>query len=77
MPRMLETNGGIAGFLHSADFFGLGLDFDQRLPALLDAVTLEEVHDVARTFLVPDRAAIVVAGPPADGLVPGAGEPHR
>jgi zinc protease len=72
MPRVLETNSGIAGFLHSADFFGLGLDFDQRLPGLLDAVTLDEVHDVARTFLVPDRAAIVVAGPPA-----GAGEPHR
>ena len=67
MPRMLETNGGIAGFLHSADFFGLGLDFDQRLPGLLDAVTLDEVHEVARTFLAPDRAAIVVAGPPADG----------
>ena len=64
MPRMLETNGGIAGFLHSADYFGLGLDFDQRLPGLLDAVTIAEVHDVARTFLAPDRATIVVAGPP-------------
>jgi zinc protease len=66
MPRTLETNGGIAAFLHTADFFGLGLDFDQRLPDLLDAVTLDEVHDVARTFLVPDRATIVVAGPQAD-----------
>ena len=36
MPRMLETNGGIASFLHTADFFDLGLDFDQRLPALLE-----------------------------------------
>ena len=43
----------------------LGLDFDRRLPALLDAVTLDDVHDVARTFLSPDRAAIWVAGPPA------------
>ena len=77
MPRMLETNGGIAGFLHSADFFGLGLDFDQRLPGLLDAVILEDVHEVARTFLVPDRAAIVVAGPPADGVDPVAAEPPR
>lgn len=73
MPRMLETNGGIAGFLHTADYFGLGLDFDQRLPALLDAVTLDDVHEVARTFLAPDRAAIVVAGPPA-GAEPAHGE---
>ena len=68
MPRVLETNGGIAGFLHSADYFGLGLDFDQRLPGLLDAVTIAEVHDVARTFLAPDRATIVVAGPPAQDV---------
>lgn len=66
MPRMLETNGGIAGFLHTSDVFGLGMDFDQRLPALIDAVTADEVLDVARTFLAPDRAAIVVAGPAAD-----------
>jgi zinc protease len=65
MPRMLETNGGIASFLHDADYFGLGLDYDRRLPDLLDAVTLDEVNDVARTFLSSDRAAIWVAGPPA------------
>lgn len=76
MPRMLETNGGIAGFLHSADFFGLGLDFGQRLPGLLEVVTLEDVHQVARTFLAPDRAAIVVAGPPADADPSGTVEPH-
>lgn len=73
MPRTLETNGGIAAFLHTADVFGLGLDYDQRLPDLLDAVTLDEVHDVARTFLAPDRATIVVAGPQADGRA----EPDR
>jgi zinc protease len=74
MPRTLETNGGIAAFLHTADFFGLGLDFDQRLPGLLDAVTLDEVHDVARTFLAPERATVVVAGPPAGGPA-GSAEP--
>jgi len=77
MPRMLETNGGIAGFLHSADFFGLGLDFDRRLPGLLEAVTLEDVHQVSRTFLAPDRAAIVVAGPPADPVAAATEEPRR
>jgi zinc protease len=65
MPRTLETNGGIASFLHDADYFGLGLDYDRRLPALVEAVTLDEVNDLARTFLSSDRAAIWVAGPPA------------
>jgi zinc protease len=63
MPRMLETNAGIAHFLQTAEFFGLGLDYDVRLPALLRAVTLDDVHAVARRVLDPDRAAIVIAGP--------------
>jgi zinc protease len=65
MPRMLETNIGIAAFLHTADVFDLGLDFDRRLPGLLSAVTREQVADVASVFLVPERAAVVVAGPAA------------
>lgn len=63
MPRALETNDGIAQFLQTVQFFGLGLDFDVRLPGLLAAVTLDEVHAVARRYLNPDRASIVVAGP--------------
>ena len=63
MPRVLETNAGIASFLHDAEYFGLGLDFDRRLPGLLERVTLDEVNETAATFLTPDRAAIAVAGP--------------
>ena len=36
MPRALETNAGIVAFLQNAEFFGLGLDYDTRLPTLLD-----------------------------------------
>ena len=63
MPRALETNAGIANFLLSAEFFGLGLDYDLRLPSLLAAVTLEEANAAARRALDPERAAIVIAGP--------------
>jgi zinc protease len=63
MPRALETNAGIAGFLQNAEFFGLGLDYDIKLPGLLDAVTLDDVNNAARQTLDPDRASIVVAGP--------------
>ncbi len=63
MPRMLETNAGIAAFLQTCEQFGLGLDYDVRLSALLDEVTLEQVNDLARRFLEPDRATIAVAGP--------------
>ena len=63
MPRQLETNAGIAQFLQTAEFFNLGLDYDVRLPELLGAVTLEEVHSVAQKYLDVGHATIVVAGP--------------
>jgi zinc protease len=62
MPRALETNAGIAQFLQNAVFFGLGTDYDQRLPSLLRAVKRDDVH-AATTLLDPDRATVVVAGP--------------
>jgi zinc protease len=63
MPRALETNFGIANFLQTGEFFGLGLDYDERLPDLLGAVTLDDVNAAARRVLDPDRATIVIAGP--------------
>ncbi len=63
MPRMLETNIGIANFLQTAEFFGLGLDYDLRMPDLLRTVTRDDVHAAAQGTLDPSRAALVVAGP--------------
>jgi zinc protease len=63
IPRMLETNQSIASFLQMCEDYGLGLDFDQRLPQLLNAVTLEQVHAAAAELLDPARAAIAIAGP--------------
>ena len=63
MPRALETNAGIANYLQTAEFFGLGLDFDVRIPDLLNAVTLDEANALAKKFLSVDRATIVIAGP--------------
>jgi zinc protease len=63
IPRLLETNQSIAAFLQTSEEYGLGLDFDQRLPALLDTVTLEEIHAAAAEVLDPSRAAVAVAGP--------------
>ena len=66
IPRALETNAAIANFLQTGEFFGLGLDYDARLPSLLGAVTLDDVHAAARRALDPDRATLVIAGPYED-----------
>jgi zinc protease len=64
IPRLLETNQSIASFLQVSEQFGLGLDYDRRLPALLRAVTMEEVRRAAAEVLRPETAAVATAGPP-------------
>jgi zinc protease len=66
MPRALETNAAIAVFLQTAELFGLGLDYDRRLPDLFRAIELDEVRTVAARLLDPGRAAVVIAGPYRD-----------
>jgi zinc protease len=63
IPRALETNAAIANFLQVEEFFGLGLDYDVRLPDLLTAVSLDDANAAARRVLDPARATLVVAGP--------------
>ena len=63
IPRQLETNAGIAGFLLSAEFHALGADYDARLPDFIRGVSPDEANRVARRLLDPSRAVIVVAGP--------------
>ena len=63
IPRQLETNAAIAGFLLSTEFYALGSDYDARLPGLIGDVTLEHVNTVAHRLIQSSRAVIVVAGP--------------
>jgi len=69
IPRMLETNAGIASFLQSVEQFGLGLEYDRELPKHLQAVTLEEVRAAAAELLRPEHAAVGIAGPAAASSV--------
>lgn len=63
LPRQLETNAAIAAFLLNADVFELGIDYDVRVPGLIQAVTLDAANAAARRLLEPARATIAVAGP--------------
>ncbi len=63
LPLSLESNGGVANALVNLFRFQLGLDYYQRYPQLVSAVTPEMVLDAARMYLHPDRLAIVSAGP--------------
>ncbi len=59
----LATNAGIAGFLHSAEFYELGLDYLNNFRNIYGAVTPEQVRKAAQSYLHPESATLVVAGP--------------
>lgn len=63
LPRQLETNAAIASFLLNVDTFNLGLDYDERLPGLIAAVTKSAADAAARRLLDPAKATVAVAGP--------------
>lgn len=63
MPLSLETNEGVAGSLSSLELHNLGMDFLQRYPALIQAITRDEVLAVAREFMSAEHYALAVAGP--------------
>ncbi|HWR72758.1 MAG TPA: pitrilysin family protein, partial [Nitrospirota bacterium] len=61
-PLRIDTFAKIAGMLTSIEIYGLGLDYPQRYPALINAVTREDVLRVAKKHIDPDRMVIVVLG---------------
>jgi zinc protease len=63
LPRQLETNRAVVAALADAQFYNLGLDYFERLPKLIDKVSAKEVRRVAREYLHPDTAVVVLAGP--------------
>jgi zinc protease len=63
LPLQLETNEGVAGMIASMEQYNLGLDYLRRYPALIKAITREQVQAAAQNYLDPERYAVAVAGP--------------
>jgi zinc protease len=63
MPLRLETNEGVARTLLDMERYGLGFDYLQRFPGLVNAVTVEDLRDMAHKYLDPDAYVLAVAGP--------------
>ena len=59
-PLRLDTSSKIAGMLASIEFYGLGLDYVDRYPSLVNAVTVADVERVARKYLDPEKYALAV-----------------
>ena len=63
LPVSLETNSGLAGILTDMEVYDLGLDYLQRFPDLIRAVTPERIQAAAQKYLSTTQMAIAIAGP--------------
>ncbi|HEX7589165.1 MAG TPA: pitrilysin family protein [Anaerolineae bacterium] len=59
----LETNDGVAGTLADIELFGLGLDYLQRYPQIINAVSPEQILAAAQKYAQADHYALSIAGP--------------
>ena len=62
LPLSLESNAGVASALLNLERYGLGLDYYQRYPDLIHAITAAEILETAQRYLHPDRMVIAAAG---------------
>lgn len=59
-PLRLDTSKKIVGMLATIEYYGLGLDYVDRYPGLINAVTAADIQRVAQKYLDPDRYALAV-----------------
>lgn len=59
-PLRLDTSSKIASWLASIEYFGLGLDYVDRYPGLINAVTAADIQRVARKYLDSEKYALAV-----------------
>jgi zinc protease len=59
-PMRLDTQGKLANFLTQVEYYGLGLDYPQRYPSLIQSITREEVLRVAKKYLHPEKYVLVI-----------------
>ena len=65
LPLSLESNAGVAGALLNIERYGLGLDYYWGYAERINAVTREEVVEMARKYLDMGKMGVASAGPDA------------
>ena len=63
LPVSLETNSGLASLITDMELYDLGLDYLQRFPDLIRAVTPARIQAAAQKYLSTTQMGISVAGP--------------
>ena len=68
-PLKFDRQSAIAGFMLGIELNHLGLDYADRYPKLIQAVTTQEVQDMARKYLHPDAILLVAVANLKDAAI--------
>jgi len=68
-PLKYDTLGKIDSFMLQVELYGLGLDYPERYPKLVDDVTKDDVLAGAKKYLHPDAAILVVVANQQDAAI--------
>ena len=61
-PMRMDTNAKMVKLLSAIEFYGLGLDYPEKYPQLINQVTEGEILRAARQYLQPEKFLLVVVG---------------
>lgn len=61
-PLRFASNAGIAKTLLINEFYGLGDEYLNDYPEIINAITREQVNETAYRYLHPDKATVIKAG---------------
>jgi zinc protease len=61
-PLRMDSNAKLLNLLGAIDLYGLGLEYPDQYPRLINQVTAAEILRVARKYLNPDKFLLVVVG---------------
>ncbi|MCG6552164.1 MAG: insulinase family protein [Candidatus Magnetominusculus sp. LBB02] len=61
-PRKIDTMDKIAIFMAQVEYYGLGIDFDKKYPAIINAITKEDVKRAAQKYLADKNYQLAIAG---------------
>jgi len=68
-PLKLDRQSSIASFILQVELYGLGLDYIERYPKLIDAVTKDDIQRVAQKYLHPDALILVAVADQSEAAI--------
>jgi zinc protease len=69
-PLRFDSDAEMVSFFSQVEFYGLGLDYPDRYEQIINSVTQDDVLRVAKKYLHPDDAIVVIVGKQADIQLP-------